>query len=191
VKVFIAEDESLIAEGLRFQLQTVGYEVVGMVNDGNAVLTGVQATQPDVVLMDINIPGIGGLEAARLLTEYCPVAVVILTGYNDSELVREAADIGVEAYLVKPVDENDLKPALELAYANFSRKRQLKEEATKTRNALAERKLIERAKGLLMDLKQLSEPEAMAFLQKKSRDSRQKISQVAREIIEAIKRLEE
>jgi AmiR/NasT family two-component response regulator len=190
LKVLIAEDESLIAAGLESQLQKSGYMVVGLAKDGKIAVSLTKRLKPDVVLMDINMPEMSGLEAAReLLAEQIPVAIVILTGYSEVELIREASDIGVEAYLIKPVDESDLKPALELAYSNFQRKRNLVKETEVLKTTLEERKLIEHAKGILMDLKGIKEAEALSLLQKKSRDTRRKMTEVAKSIIEAAKQL--
>ena len=190
LKVLIAEDESIIAAGLESQLKKIGHSVVGQAEDGKAVLPLVKRLKPDVVLMDINMPTLNGLQAARQISAQAPVAIVILTGYSEVKLINEASEIGVENYLIKPVDENDLKPALELAYQNFQRKQSLMKEVETSKFALEERKLIEHAKGILMDHKGIKESEALALLQKKSRENRIKMSEVARKIIAAAKDLD-
>jgi len=190
LNVMLVEDESLIAEGLRVELKKYGFSISGIVRNGLDVLREAKEKKPDLILMDINIPGKNGLEVAQqLLIEY-PVAVVILTGYSDYEYVKQAAKIGVEGYLLKPVDGNDLKPALEVAYSNFIRKRNLSEELARSKEDLDNRKTIERAKGILMDVKGLKENEAMVILQKKSRNTGRKIIDVAKEIIDAFKKIE-
>ncbi len=190
LKVLIAEDESIIAAGLESQLKKIGHSVVGQAEDGKAVLPLVKRLKPDVVLMDINMPTLNGLQVARQISAQAPVAIVILTGYSEVKLINEASEIGVENYLIKPVDENDLKPALELAYQNFQRKQSLMKEVETSKFALEERKLIEHAKGILMDHKGIKESEALALLQKKSRENRIKMSEVARKIIAAAKDLD-
>jgi two-component system, response regulator PdtaR len=191
LKVLIAEDESLIAAGLESQLIKSGFSVVGQAGNGKIAVSLVKRLKPDVILMDINMPEMSGLEAARTLqNEGIPVAVVILTGYSEVDLIREATSIGVEAYLIKPVDGDDLKPALELAYSNYQRKQVLLKEKETLQSTLEERKLVEHAKGILMDMKGMKESEALALLQKRSRDTRRKISEVAKTIIEAAKQFE-
>ena len=190
LKVLIVEDESLIAAGLQAHLQKIGHAVVGHAKDGQSVLPMVKTLNPDIVLMDINMPGINGLEAAELLVAEAPVAIVILTGYSDVNFINKASELGIEGYLVKPVTEEDLKPALELAAKNFQHKRKLRADVETVKLDLENRKLVEQAKGILMEMKGLKEAEAMAMLQKKSRDSRTKITDVARKIIKAASMLE-
>ncbi|HHV62770.1 MAG TPA: response regulator [Firmicutes bacterium] len=187
LRVLIAEDESLVAMGIRAQLESLGYEVVGEAADGAEAVSLCERVRPDVVIMDINMPRMDGVEAARAISERCPTPVVILTGYSDRELVERAADAGVFAYLVKPVDEHDLGPAIEVALARFDEERRLAAEARSAREALEARKLVERAKGILMDRLGLGEAEAMRLLQKKSRDQNKKLVDMARQIIEADK----
>jgi two-component system, response regulator PdtaR len=185
LKVLIVEDESLIAAGLEEHLRKIGHIVAGHAKDGQSVLPMVKKLNPDVVLMDINMPGMNGLEAVERLVAEAPVATVILTGYNDVNFINKASELGVEGYLIKPVTEADLKPALEVAYRNFQQKRKLLEEVQAAKLDLENRKLVEKAKGILMDLKGLKEAEAMAYLQNKSRDTRSKITDVAKKIIKA------
>jgi AmiR/NasT family two-component response regulator len=190
LKVLIVEDESLIAAGLQAQLKKIGHIVIGHAKDGQTAMAMVKKLNPDLVLMDINMPGMNGLEAAERLAVETPVAMVILTGYSEVSFINKASELGIEGYLVKPVTEEDLKPALELAYKNFRQKRKLREEVQIVKQDLENRKLVEQAKGIVMKMKGLTEAEAMVFLQNKSRDSRCKISEVARKIIKAAQLLE-
>lgn len=190
LKVLIAEDESLIAAGLENDIRKSGHTVVGHAKDGIMVLPLVKKLQPDVVLMDINMPGMNGLEAAEQLAGEAPTAIVILTGYSDVNFINKASELGVEGYLIKPVTADDIKPVLELAYRNFQQKRRLIEDVQNAKMDLENRKMIERAKGIVMQMKGMKEAEAMEYLQKKSRDARSKISDVAKKIIEAAKFLD-
>lgn len=190
LKVLIVEDEFLIAAGLQANLKKIGHIVVGHAKDGQSVLPMVKSLSPDVVLMDINMPGMNGLEAAEELVTKAPVATIILTGYSDVDFISKASELGLEGYLVKPVTEEDLRPALELAYKNFQQKRKLLEDVQTAKMDLENRKLIEKAKGVVMKMKGLSEAEAMAFLQKKSRDSRCRMIDVAKKLIKAANMLD-
>lgn len=185
LKILIVEDEALIAAGLEAHLRKIGHTVVGHAKDGQSVLPMVKSLNPDVVLMDINMPGMNGLEAVEQLVAESPVATVILSGYSDVNFVNKASELGVEGYLIKPVTGEDLKPALEVAYKSFQQKRKLMEDIQVAKMDLENRKLVEKAKGIVMEMKGLKEADAMAYLQKKSRETRSKITDVAKKIIKA------
>lgn len=187
LKIVIAEDEYLILMGMKNNLEDLGYEVVGEVTNGKELVQIVLEKNPDLIIADINLPVMDGLEALRNISQTKFVPSIIVSGYDDEELISKAKDIGVLGYLIKPIDESDLKAAIEIALSRFEDIKELKSELETTKEALESRKIIERAKGIVMERLQLSESEAMKFLQKKSRNSNKKIVDVANEIIEADK----
>lgn len=187
LKIVIAEDEYLILMGMKNNLEDLGYEVVGEVTNGKELVKIVLEKNPDLIIADINLPVMDGLEALRNISQTKFVPSIIVSGYDDEELISKAKDIGVLGYLIKPIDESDLKAAIEIALSRFEDIKELKSELETTKEALESRKIIERAKGIVMERLQLSESEAMKFLQKKSRNSNKKIVDVANEIIEADK----
>ncbi|RAO98632.1 Fis family transcriptional regulator [Petrotoga sp. 9PW.55.5.1] len=187
LKIVIAEDEYIILMGMKNNLENLGYEVVGEATNGKELVKIVLEKSPDLIIADINLPVMDGLEALRYISQTKFVPSIIVSGYDDEELISKAKDIGVLGYLIKPIDESDLKAAIEIALSRFKDIKELKSELETTKEALESRKIIERAKGIVMERLQLSESEAMKFLQKKSRNSNKKIVDVANEIIEADK----
>jgi response regulator NasT len=187
LKIVIAEDEYLILMGIKNNLEDLGYEVVGEATNGKELVKIALEKKPDLIIADINLPVMDGLEALRNISQIMFVPSIIVSGYDDEELISKAKDIGVLGYLIKPIDESDLKAAIEIALSRFEDIKELKSELETTKEALESRKIIERAKGIVMERLQLSESEAMKFLQKKSRNSNKKIVDVANEIIEADK----
>jgi len=185
MRILICEDEALTVLKLRRLLTAAGHHVVGEAKDGEECLALSQETEPDLVLMDIKMPGMDGTEATRQLLQQRPLPVVMLTAYSDDETVRAATEAGACAYLVKPVNRNQLLSALHVAAARFAEQEQMRREVQDLSEALEARKIIERAKGLLMDRAGLSEAEAFRRLQKASRDQRRPMKQVALEVIEA------
>jgi AmiR/NasT family two-component response regulator len=182
-RILIADDEAVIRLGLRTMLETQGYRVVGEAADGRRALDLASRLKPDLVFLDIKMPGLDGLQAARRLQQERRIAVVILTAYGDHEFVASAKDSGVLAYLVKPVRESDLRPAIEVAMSRFQEIRALRDEVTGLEDSLETRKLIERAKGLLMDKFGIPEEEAFARIQRESRNSRRPMKEIAQQII--------
>ncbi|TMJ10289.1 MAG: response regulator, partial [Bacillati bacterium ANGP1] len=150
LRILIADDEAVIRLGLRSMLEDQGYRVVGEAADGTRALDLVRRLRPDLVFLDIKMPGIDGLQAAQALLAERAVPVIVLTAYADREFVDKAKDAGVLAYLVKPVRESDLRPTVEVALARFREIRALHDDVGSLEDALATRKLIERAKGVLM-----------------------------------------
>ena len=159
-RVIIADDESVVRIDLREALTELGYLVVGDVGDGQSAVNMARELDPDVVVMDIKMPGLDGIEAAQVLTQEKIAPVVLLTAYSQRELIDRAKEAGVVGYLVKPFRETDLTPAIELAMARFSEFRALEEEVDNLAEALETRKKVERAKGILMDQHGLTETEA-------------------------------
>ncbi len=182
-RIIIADDESLIRMDLREMLTNLGYLVVGEVGDGRSAVNLARELRPDIVIMDIKMPDMDGIEAARILTEERVAPVLLLSAYSQQELVQRAKEAGVAGYLVKPFRENDLTPAIEVALARFSEFRALERETKDLAQALETRKLVERAKGILMDTEGLSESEAFRRIQKMSMDTRKPMKTVAEALI--------
>jgi AmiR/NasT family two-component response regulator len=182
-RVIIADDESLIRMDLREMLTNLGYLVVGEVGDGRSALNLARELRPDIVLMDIRMPDMDGIEAAKVLTEERVAPVLLLSAYSDQEYVQRAQQAGVTGYLVKPFRESDLAPAIEVALARFSEFRAVEREVGDLKEALETRKAVDRAKGILMDTQGLTETEAFRKIQKMSMDNRKSMRTVADAII--------
>ena len=183
LRILIADDEAVIRLGLRSMLEDQGYRVVGEAADGTRALDLVRRLRPDLVFLDIKMPGIDGLQAAQALLTERAVPVIVLTAYADREFVDKAKDAGVLAYLVKPVRESDLRPTVEVALARFREIRALHDDVGSLEDALATRKLIERAKGVLMRRNGLDETAAFAQIQRRARNSRKTMKEIAEEIL--------
>lgn len=182
-RVIIADDESLVRTDLREALTELGYLVVGEVGDGQSAVNIARELDPDVVVMDIKMPGMDGIEAAQVLTQEKIAPVVLLTAYSQKELIDRAKEAGVVGYLVKPFRETDLAPAIELAIARFAEFRTLEQEVDNLAEALETRKKVERAKGILMDQQGMTETEAFRKIQKMSMNTRRPMKEVAEAII--------
>jgi response regulator NasT len=183
VRVIIADDESLVRVDLRETLTEQGYLVVGEVGDGQSVVNMARELNPDVVMMDIRMPGLDGIEAARILTQEKIAPVVLLSAYSQRDLIDRAKEAGVVGYLVKPFRETDLAPAIELAIARFGEFRALEQEVGNLTEALETRKKVERAKGILMEKQNMTEGEAFRKIQKMSMNTRKPMKDVAEAII--------
>ena len=186
-RVVIADDESIVRMDLKEMLTTLNYLVVGEVGDGQSAVNLARELKPDVVLMDIKMPDMDGIEAAKILTEEQIAPVVLLTAYSQKDLVDRAKEAGVVGYLVKPFREADLLPAIEVALARFSEFKQVSLEVHDLQDALETRKLVDRAKGILMDAQGLEEQEAFRRIQKMSMNTRKPMKEVAEAIILAHK----
>ena len=182
-RVVIADDESIVRMDLKEMLTTLNYLVVGEVGDGQSAVNLARELKPDVVLMDIKMPDMGGIEAAKILTEEQIAPVVLLTAYSQKDLVDRAKEAGVVGYLVKPFREADLLPAIEVALARFSEFKQMNQEVHDLQDALETRKVVDRAKGILMDAQGLEEQEAFRRIQKMSMNTRKPMKEVAEAII--------
>ncbi len=182
-RVIIADDEALIRMDLREMLTNLGYLVVGEVADGRSAVNQARELRPDVVVMDIKMPDMDGIEAAQILTEERLAPTVLLSAYGQRELVDRAREAGVVAYLVKPYREEELAPAIEVALARFREFQTLQKQVDDLQAALETRKLVDRAKGILMDKQGLSEAEAFRKIQKMSMDNRKPMKDVAEAII--------
>ena len=183
-RIVIAEDEPLARLDLGQMLENLGHEVVGQAGDGRTAVDLARELTPDLVIMDIKMPGeIDGLGAAGLLAEERVAPVLLLTAYSDQEFIDGARDAGVMGYLVKPYGENQLAPAIEVALARFGEFSTLQQELGSTKEALITRKIVERAKGVLMDTAGLKESEAFHRIQRLSMNSRKSMREVAEAIL--------
>ena len=178
-RVLIAEDEALIRLDLREMLQEEGYDVVGEAPDGEQALAMASELVPDLVICDVKMPKVDGITAAAQIAEKRLAPVVILTAFSQRDLVERARDAGAMAYLVKPFQKRDLLPAIEMATSRFAEMRALEAEVTDLRERLEARKLIERAKGVLMSEHRMSEPEAFRWIQRAAMDNRTSMRAVA------------
>ena len=185
MRVLIVEDDPVIALGLESKLTASGHDVVGVAGDGRAAIDVAEAEQPDAIVMDLVMPHMDGLEAARRIKSTRPVPIVAVTAYDDPHLVQRAIDAGVGAYLVKPVDGRQVDSALRLAVTRHAEFTTLRAEVDRLSDALAARKLIERAKGIIMDRTGLSEAEAFTRIQNRARASNQPMAAVAEQVIRA------
>ena len=183
VRVLVAEDETIIRLDLRALLERAGFEVCAEARDGEEAVALARSEQPDVAVLDVKMPKLDGIEAARRILDERPIPIVMLTAYGQDDLVQRAAEVGVFGYLVKPFREQDLLPAIHTARARHDELATLREEAASLAEALAARKAIERAKGLLMEREGISEQEAFARLRKASQLSGRPLKIVAEALI--------
>src|SRR5262245_12799611 len=160
MRILVAEDETIIRLDLRGLLERAGYEVVGEARDGEEAVELARELEPDLAVMDVKMPRLDGLDAARRMLEERPIPIVMLTAVGQRELVERGAEAGVFGYLVKPFREQDVRPAIETARARHAELLAVRAEADTLAEALAARKVIERAKGLLMEKENLSEADA-------------------------------
>lgn len=183
LKVLIAEDEAIIRLDLKEMLEEMGYEVVGEASDGDQALELARNLKPDLAILDIKMPGLDGIKVAKKISEESICPVIILTAYSQKSLVEEAVKAGAMAYVVKPFDVSDLLPAIEVARSRFEEMKELERQVLDLKERLETRKLVERAKGLLMKELGLTEPDAFRLLQKFSMDRRISLKEVARTIL--------
>lgn len=182
-RVVIAEDEAIIRLDLKETLEEEGYEVAGETGRGDEAIDLVRQLEPDVVILDIKMPGLDGLSATREITGEKLAAVLILTAFSQRDLIDQAVDAGAMAYLVKPFQRSELVPAIELAIGRFRQMRALAEQARTAEEGLETRKIVDRAKGRLMDNHKLSENDAFSFIQKTAMRERRTMKAIAERII--------
>jgi AmiR/NasT family two-component response regulator len=187
VRVVIAEDEAIIRLDLRETLEEEGYEVIGETGRGDEAVRLVHDLAPDVAILDIKMPGLDGLAAAREITAEHRCAVLILTAFSQRELIEQARDAGALAYLVKPFQKSDLVPAIEVALGRHAEIVALVGEVGSLEERLETRKLIDRAKGRLMDVHGMSEQDAFRFVQTTAMRERTTMRAVAREILDGVR----
>jgi AmiR/NasT family two-component response regulator len=183
-RVVIAEDEALIRMDLAEMLAEESYEVVGQAGDGESAVALAREHRPDLVVLDVKMPKLDGIAAARVIASERIAPVVILTAFSQRDLIERARDAGAMAYLVKPFTKNDLVPAIEMAVTRFAEVRLLEAEVADLSERLETRKVVDRAKGILQRQLELTEPEAFRWIQKTAMDLRLGMKQVAEGVIE-------
>lgn len=181
--IVIAEDEAIIRLDLREMLEEEGYTVVGEAGRGDQAVDLVCSLKPDLVILDVKMPGMDGIEAARRITEASASAVLMLTAFSQREVIEQARDAGALAYLVKPFQKTDLVPAIELAIARYAETRALVAEVEELTERLEVRKLIDRAKGRLIDAYGMKEADAFSFIQKSAMAARTSMRAVAESVL--------
>jgi response regulator NasT len=184
LRVVVAEDEALIRLDLVEMLREEGYDVVGEAGDGEEAIRLARELRPGLIMMDIKMPGTDGLEAARTIAGERLAPVVMLTAFSQRELVESARDAGAMAYLVKPFSKTDVVPAIELAASRYAEVAALEAEVAGLTDRLETRKAVERAKGLLMARKEMSEPDAFRWIQRTAMDRRTTMRAVADAVVE-------
>ncbi|HMQ25795.1 MAG TPA: response regulator [Acidimicrobiales bacterium] len=182
-RVVIAEDEAIIRLDLKETLEEEGYDVVGETGRGDEAVDLVKQHEPDIAILDIKMPGLDGLSAAREIAGERRAAVLILTAFSQRDLIEQARDAGALAYLVKPFQRSELIPAVEVALGRFKDLKALHEQTASLEEQLETRKIVDRAKGQIMDAHGLSEHEAFGFIQKRAMQERQTMKAVAERVI--------
>ncbi|HEX6337995.1 MAG TPA: response regulator [Jiangellaceae bacterium] len=182
-RVLVAEDESLIRMDLIEMLREEGYDVVGEAADGAAAVEQAEQLKPDLVVMDVKMPVLDGISAAKKIVEKRIAPVLILTAFSQRDLVERARAAGAMAYLVKPFNKSDLVPAIEMALSRHEEIAQLEQEVADLTERLDTRKLVDRAKGVLQTKFGLSEPDAFRWIQKAAMDKRTTMREVAQVVI--------
>ncbi len=185
LRIVIADNESIIRMDLKELLEEAGHTVVGEAADGVKAIELTRRHKPDLVVMDIKMPEMDGITAAKIISNEKIAPVLLLTAFSQKEIVEKAKDSGVLAYLVKPVKEANLFPAIEIALSRFQEFAELERELEEVKNSLETRKILDRAKGILMDAYNLSESEAYRRIQQYSMSKRKSIREVAEAIVEA------
>ena len=182
-RVVIAEDEAIIRLDLKETLEEEGYEVVGETGRGDEAVELVRQLEPDLAILDIKMPGLDGLAAAREITSERTSAVLILTAFSQRDLIEQARDAGALAYLVKPFQRTELIPAVEVALGRFREMQALFDQNSTLEEQLETRKVVDRAKGILMDDHGLSEGDAFSWIQKRAMSDRVTMRRVAEQVI--------
>jgi AmiR/NasT family two-component response regulator len=180
-RILIADDEPLIRADLKELLEEIGHQVVAETGDGKEVLAIIDLIKPDLVILDIKMPGMSGIEVARRIAHEYPV--IILSAFSERALIEQARDAGVMAYITKPFRDGTLTPAIELAVSNYLEKTALTERVAQLKEQLDTRKVIDKAKGLLMDKQNLTEVQAYRHIQTISMNKNKSMKEVAEAII--------
>jgi two-component system, response regulator PdtaR len=185
LRVLVADDESLRVMSLKAQLESIGHKVIAEAANGKEAVNLAHELKPDLAILDIKMPEMDGIEAAQTITQERPIPIILLTAFSEKELAERAAEANVAAYLMKPVSEQDLLPAIALAVSRFKEFQALHREVDDLRDALETRKLVERAKGILMRRLNLTEEEAFRRMQRRSQNENKKLGDIANAIITA------
>ena len=183
MRVVIAEDEAIVRLDLKESLEAEGYTVIGETGRGDEAIDLARMLEPDLVILDIKMPGMNGIDVAKVISDEGLAAVILLTAFSQQDLIQEASNAGVLAYLVKPFQRSDLVPSIELALGRFKEISDLKQETLMLQESLQTRKLVDRAKGLLIDNYGLKESDAYRYLQKKAMEDRTTMKAVAEDIL--------
>lgn len=184
IRVVIAEDEAIIRLDLRETLEEEGYDVVAECGRGDVAVDLVREHRPDLAILDIKMPGMDGLDAARLISAERICGVLMLTAFSQREVIEDARDAGALAYLVKPYQKSDLIPAIEVAIGRFREMQHLSGEVDALGEQLEARKLIDRAKGVLIDEHGMKEGDAFSFIQRSAMSQRLRMREVAQQILD-------
>jgi response regulator NasT len=185
MRVLLVEDEPVVALGLQSMIRDQGFDVVGVAQDGQSGLDMIRSLKPDVAVVDVKLPVMDGLAMAKAAMTESPLPVVVLTAYADKEFVEEAARVGAFGYIVKPASADTLLPTIKMAVARFNELRDIRHESEENRQALETRKLVERAKYILMARLNLNEEAAFAHIRDKCRNQNKTMKETAIEILEA------
>jgi len=188
-RVLIADDEHLVVEGLMRSLADLNYTVIAACRNGEEAVAACREDPPDMVLLDIQMPKMDGLEAARIIYGEMGVPVIIISAFSDSEYLRTGASVGVHGYLLKPVTRDDIEAVMTIAWARYVEHRAARGEIAQLNQRLEDRKIIERAKWVLIERLQITEAAAMRSLQRLARDNRRTLVDVARGILENTERI--
>ncbi len=183
LRILVAEDEPLSAMALQAQLEALGHVVIGPAHNGREAVELARATPADLAILDVRMPGLSGLEAAHEIAHFAELPVILLSGYSDPELIEEATRAPVFHYLVKPVSMADLGPAIAVAMTRFKEWQAFRGEAEELEHKLEDRKLIEKAKGVIMEARGLPEAEAYRVLQRESQNRNQPMVEIARSVL--------
>ncbi|MBI3913077.1 MAG: response regulator [Chloroflexi bacterium] len=185
LRILIADDESLHLLSLRGLLEKLGHHVIAEAGDGKQALALAHELKPDLAILDIKMPELDGIKAAEAMMSDHPLPIILLSGFSERELAERAASAHVAAYLMKPVSESDLLPAIGLAISRFAEFQALRKQVDDLQDALETRKLVERAKGILMRRLNLTEEEAFRRMQRRSQNENKKLGEIANAIITA------
>ena len=183
MRILIADDESLIRMGLRKMLEEAGHEVIAAAPDGRTAVRMARDLEPELAILDVKMPGYDGLEVARRIVAERPIPIILLTAYGQRDLVDQAARAPVMAYLIKPVKEPELLAAIQITTTRFAERLKMARETEDLRETLVNRKVVERAKGLLMVRDGLSEEEAHRYIQAQARRQRRSMRDVAADVL--------
>jgi AmiR/NasT family two-component response regulator len=186
LRVLVVEDEALIRLDLTEMLSEEGYVIAGEAGDGEQAVDLARELKPDLVIMDVKMPKVDGIAAAALIVEERIAPVVMLTAFSQRDLIEQARDAGAMAYLVKPFARHELVPAIELAVSRFAEKRALEDEVATLTDRLETRKVVDRAKGLLMTRQKMTEPEAFRWIQRTAMDRRTTMKAVANAVVDGL-----
>lgn len=185
IRILVAEDNDLVAFTLEEHLTELGHHIVGRAHTGQEAIELAERLKPDLVFMDVRMPEMDGTEAAQRIYQKNPIPIILVTAFTDRETIRKAERAGVLGYLVKPVQPEALEPAIDIALARFAEIKALRQEVDALHESLEARKIIERAKGILMQRLNISEHEAYERLRQRAREKRLKMKDIAQTIIDA------